>query len=346
MNNQIMLAQATPPGGIILRVRNQPGGLLGATIEGIDGPNVTLEFSANGVNGWTAFPPPVALSQETYLRLTRTDTSNTISTIRLTVPGGSGSLSATESNGYLFIEDLPGVPTGDRHVALDDRVAALEQGGGGGGGGGGSAPPAFRQGQNLSVATTGAVTVRQVQTMYVDWPAALGSAPTTVDQIIVVGAVFDASNVDGIYLSETNGATVVDLFGAASFASADGNTTITIPPTVMGVQSEQLTIDLTAPIDVRTYAGQNASLSRMRTRYSGGATGSSVSIILRAAAGMIAPGPIDPMSMPVVYAPSATDYNRRHGYTELVVPESGSPYLRTWNSPNGQWHRAAFTAEP
>lgn len=344
MNTQIMLAQATPPGGIILHVRDQPGSLFGATIEGIDGPNVVLEFSPNGTTGWNAFPPRVALSSETYLRLTRTDTSSAVSILRLTLPAAG--LSATETNGFLFIENLPGIPTGDRHLELDARVVTLEQGGGGGSGGGGSAPPAFQQGEGFAVAVTGAMTIRQTDTLYVQWPATINAAPGVVDQIIVGGATFGLDDMYGLYVSGEGGATVADLLGQATFRNADGNTIIDIPPTLMGVQTEQLSISFNAPVSVKTYAGQNAALSRMRTRYAGGATGSSVDIVLRAAPGLAAPGPIGPMSMPVVFAPSFTDYDRRHSYTELVVPPGAAPYLRVWDSPNGQWHRLTFTAEP
>lgn len=345
MNNQIMLAQATPPGGIILRVRSQPGGLVGAIIEGIDGPNVTLEFSPTGTGDWNTLPPPITLNQETYIRLTRTDESSAVSTIRLTVPVGV--TGALDGEGHLVIENLTPVATGDALDALTGRVNALEAGSGGGGGGGGAAAlTALQQGQTLTVTTTGTMTVRQVSTIYVEWPATVNAAPTVVDRITVYGATFGVGDLAYLYLSEQGGATVADLLVNSTVTSANGNTVIDIPPTVMGVQSEQLSIEFAAPRSVQTYAGQTAATSRMSTRYSGGATGSSVSIALRAAIGLAAPGPIGPMSMPVVYAPSFTDYNRRHGYTELVVPEGGSPYLRTWNSPNGQWHRTTFTAEP
>ncbi|MFT2721631.1 hypothetical protein ACMT4L_16695 [Deinococcus sp. A31D244] len=342
-STQIMLAQATPPGGVILRVRNQPGSLFGATIEGIDGPNVTLEFSSNGTSGWNAFPPPVALSTETYLRLTRTDTSSAVSTIRLTAPTGITAL--TDGNGYLSIEGLTPVPTGAQHTALAGRVMTLEAGSGGSGGGGSSAPPALQQGQGLAVAVTGTMTVRQINTLYAQWPSTVSAAPTVVDQIIVGGALFDENNVTYLYLSSEGGATVADLLSEATFTKDSTNTYINIPPTLMGVQSEQLTIEFAAPLSVRTYATQNAAASRMRTRYAGGATGSSVDIALRAAPGLAAPGPISPMSMPVVFTPSATDYDRRHSYTELVVPPGAAPYLRVWDSPGGQWYRLTLTAE-
>lgn len=343
ISTQLMLAQATPPGGIVLHIRDQPGSLFGATIEGIDGPNVVLEFSPNGSTGWNAFPPRVALSSETYLRLTRTDTSSAVSTIRLTSP--TELTGVTDGNGYLSIEGLTPVATSAQHTALAGRVTTLEAGSGSGGGGG-SAPPALQQGEGFAVAVTGAMTIRQTDTLYVQWPATINAAPGVVDQIIVGGATFGLDDMYGLYVSAESGATVADLLGQATFRNADGNTIIDIPPTVMGVQTEQLSISFNAPVSVKTYAGQNAALSRMRTRYADGATGSSVDIVLRAAPGLAAPGPIGPMSMPVVFAPSFTDYDRRHSYTELVVPPGAAPYLRVWDSPNGQWHRLTFTAEP
>lgn len=340
MNNQIMLAQATPPGGIILRVRNQPGSLLGATIEGIDGPNVVLEFSENGVNGWSAFPPPLSLSTETYMRLTRTDTSSAISTIRMTVPVGV--TGALDGEGHLVIEGLTPVATGDALDALTGRVSTLEAGGGGGGGGT-AGPIALSVGPGAETAPiSGSPTSRQVQEIRIN--AQPACRPQLIERIYLYANV-PAASIAGIHISDVNDNPLFD-GGPGSVDAWNGLfTTITLPgPVRYGRTGDSISITFSADVAMDTFpvtqtTAQIATTARSGagTSYSGMLPASLVPVLTAAL-----DGPLGHHTLPIVQTPT---FNPPvvGGYWEVVDNGSGAPRIRYSDGYN--WYSTPLTQE-
>ena len=341
MNNQIMLAQATPPGGIILRVRNLPGGLVGAVIEGIDGPNVVLEFSDNGVNGWNAFPPPVALSTETYMRLTRTDTSSVISTIRLTAPVGV--TGALDGEGHLVIEGLPPVATGDALDTLADRVTLLEQTGGSGGGGGGTPGPlALSVSPGAETASiSGSPTSRQVRRLRIRAQAAC--RPQLIERIYLYANI--TAEITGMNVSDAEGNVLFD--GAPGSVTAWNGlfTTINLPnPIYFGRVGDTIYIDFSADVAMDTFPTTQTAAQIATTAYS--ATNTSYSGMLVASLLPVLTaaldGPLGHYSLPVVQTPTV-DPPLRGGYWEVVDSDSGPRKIRYSNGLN--WFSATLTQE-
>ncbi|MCD0160054.1 hypothetical protein IHN63_01910 [Deinococcus sp. 6YEL10] len=339
MNNQIMLAQATPPGGIILRVRNLPGGLVGAVIEGVDGPNVVLEFSDNGVNGWNAFPPPLSLSTETYMRLTRTDTSSAISTIRLTAPVGvTGSL---DGDGHLVIEGLTPVATGAALDTLEGRVTTLE--GGSGGGGGTAGPIALSVGPGAETAPiSGSPTSRQVREVRINAQSAC--RPQLIDRIYLYANV-PAANVTGIYISDANDNPLFD-GGPASVDPWNGLfTAISLPaPVRYGRTGDSISINFDADVAMDTFPVTQTTAQIATTARSGTGTSYSgmlpVSLVPVLTAAL--DGPLGHHTLPIVQT-ATVNPPVVGGYWEVVDNGGGAPRIRYSDGYN--WYSTLLTAE-
>ena len=84
-SNPILLG-VTPAGGLILEVTGGRGGLAGYILLGQHGPPCTVEVSTDNGATWRAITYPVTLAAGQQLRLTRTDTSAVLTTIRALAP--------------------------------------------------------------------------------------------------------------------------------------------------------------------------------------------------------------------------------------------------------------------
>lgn len=80
-----ILIGPTPAGGVVLPVTADRGGLAGYVLLGQHGPAMTVELST-GTPAWTAPTYPHTLSVGELLRLTRTDGSPTLTTLRMLAP--------------------------------------------------------------------------------------------------------------------------------------------------------------------------------------------------------------------------------------------------------------------
>lgn len=93
--NPILLAE-TPAGGHVLPVTADQGGLNGYILLGQLGPPATVEVSADGV-AWQAPTYPHTLAAGETLRLTRTDTSAVLTTLRALAPVDEGAAPGPET---------------------------------------------------------------------------------------------------------------------------------------------------------------------------------------------------------------------------------------------------------
>ncbi|WP_291428521.1 hypothetical protein [Deinococcus sp.] len=347
ISTQIMLVQATPPGGIILHVRNQPGSLYGATIMGIDGPNVVLEFSPSGTGNWITFPLPVALNSELYLRLTRRDNSDTVSTIRLTAPAP---LSSTlDGDGYLSIEGGPLVATKPQHAALSGRVTTLEAGGGGSGGGGGGAgggggsggPIVLSQGagadnlDRISGAGTN-IPVRRLSIRADTIPLQV------IDQILINAVQAPPGSLQTIGLYDLNGTPIYEGSPLGMTTNFLG-TTVQIPPLLYGNPYDTLVLLFNTDVSIPSYAVSQVGASinvRAKDQYNNSLNGM-VGVQLQAAAAGALNGPVTHYSLPIVRTPTVDP--PRGGYWEFVDPASGPQKIRYSNGQN--WFSTTLTQE-
>lgn len=105
----------TPAGGAVLPVTGDRGGLTGYIVLGIHGPSATVELHTDGAWGPLAYPHTLAPGEQ--LRLTRTDPSAVLTTLRLLAPvddglppagnpdPGSSFSVVTDIDGYQTIEN-------------------------------------------------------------------------------------------------------------------------------------------------------------------------------------------------------------------------------------------------
>lgn len=128
--NPILLAGA---GTVVLPVTGGRGGLAGAVLLGQHGPPALAEISQGA--GWQPVSYPHTLAAGEQLRLTRTDTTFTASTIRLLSPvdegappgiGGSDLAVTTDLDGYQTISNADAVTDADGYQTIADATTTTD----------------------------------------------------------------------------------------------------------------------------------------------------------------------------------------------------------------------------
>lgn len=79
----------TPPGGAVLPVTGDRGGLAGYIMLGLSGPEAAVEIG-RGLSDWQPVTYPHVLSSGEQLRLTRSDSSATMTTLHMLAPIDDG----------------------------------------------------------------------------------------------------------------------------------------------------------------------------------------------------------------------------------------------------------------
>ncbi|WP_272977102.1 hypothetical protein [Deinococcus geothermalis] len=136
VTNPILL-DVTPAGGLILEVTGERGGLGGYLLLGQDGPSASVEVSAGGAT-WQAVTYPVTLAAGQQLRLTRTDTSAALTTIRALAPLVAAPSDpeeppapepftvTTDSAGYQTITNADATTDAEGYQTISDATATAD----------------------------------------------------------------------------------------------------------------------------------------------------------------------------------------------------------------------------
>ena len=335
----LILATATPAGGALIPVR--PNGLIGSVYLGQFGPATTLEFTGTGGSGtWQTLVPGYAFQTTGTLRLTRTDTSATATTIEMTAPvqGLSEIQGTLDGEGYLILNGGPTVTPKDLAVNLASRLASLEGGGDGGGGGG---PIVLSQGlgaDNLG-RISGAGTNIPLRRLSI---RANNIPLQVIDQILINAVQAPPGSLQLIGMYDPNG---VPLYEGSPLGMTSNflGTTVQIPPLLFGNPFDELmllfNVDVPAPAYSVSQAGASITV-RAEDQYNNSLNGMVGVQIQAAAAGALA-GPVTHYSLPIVRA--ATVDPPRGGYWEVVAPDGVPPRIRF--SDGFSWFGVALTQE-
>lgn len=121
LSNPIVI-DVTPAAGYLLTITADVGGLAGLQLLGQSGPPATVEVSADGGDTWADLSYPHTLAAGETLRLTRADTSATLTQFWATQPGGeTGSGQGVRYQGQVAdAASLPGgAAKGDTYSTAD-----------------------------------------------------------------------------------------------------------------------------------------------------------------------------------------------------------------------------------
>lgn len=110
-----ILLDTTPAGGLTLPVSKERGGLAGYILLGVHGPPASVEVSGDGGATWQALAYPHTLTDGELLRLTRTDTSAALTTLRALAPLDEAAAPAA----FTLARDAEGFLTTDAPLQRD-----------------------------------------------------------------------------------------------------------------------------------------------------------------------------------------------------------------------------------
>ena len=328
--NSPLLLDVTLATGQTVAVSNLPGGLAGLTLLGLTGPAATVEISTDAGTTWAAVTYPHTLAAGQTLRLTRTDTSAELTTLRATLPDAAGGgVAEYNPDGYLRLAGTtsPTWPGQAQYEALRDQVANAA---------GYAGYVALSLSEPTSQSVSGTRTTVQATGVRLSIGAA-GRAVTLTG--VSLPATLTADQISSVTV-ERDGE-VLAVAGGVTVSSDPPFSILAFPLPLLLPPGAALVVTFTQATSLQRWSAQGASSNAYATAYLD-AQGQVVAAPLAAA--LLSPpqgayGQLAADSMRVVRTPSEL----RLGEFEVLAAAGGVPELRFMNY-DGQAYRLPFVA--
>lgn len=310
----------TPSEGLILTVTDDLGGFAGLTLRGLTGPDAAVEAQSDD-GTWIQVAYPHTLTAGVPIRLTRTDTSTTLTTLFCTFPDGSGgSVSlGRDAQGYLTLNG-EAWPDRAQFEALAARVDA-QTGGSAAPGGGGVARLRASPGPDLLQVLTGTTGVRGIRRLSV---TPVYQADLTVATEVRVQVPAGATEIPA-------GLTSPVLVGAPSLLDSGGARWLAIPVRALlgNGAATRVQLDFGEAYPLVTSTTGEGTTGQIGTEATTSAQGAPIDAAL--GVHLLLAGPrtvvdrLSPDALPFVFDPTPAGQFPDPG---LEVVLSGTPYLR------------------